>query len=195
MRRVNNFKKRDILHSIKGGELVNKKNHHNLSPLIIAVRDNYVNKVKILLKNNANLNYQDNNGWSALMWASRYDGNENIFKILLKFNPNLNVQDDNGWSPLMLSSSDGLTNIAELIVKTNANVNLEDEYGRTAFILASEYRYFNIAKLLKKTLSCCYEYDDCYKYYVVINLSYILHNIGYHPLESYKYHITKKIKK
>ena len=81
MERVNILKKREILRLLKRGEHINKKNHHNLSQLFIAVRDN---KVKILLKNNANLNYQDHNGWSALTWALRHDGNENIFKILIK---------------------------------------------------------------------------------------------------------------
>lgn len=60
---------------------------------------NNINAVKVLLKNNANVNAQNNYGKTALMLAC-YNGNLEITKMLLEAGADKNIKDDNKYDAL-----------------------------------------------------------------------------------------------
>ena len=62
-------------------------------------RDNY-ERVTQLIKKNVNINFQDKDGNTALMFAS-YNKNLNIVKLLLNNGANPNLQDKNGNTVLI----------------------------------------------------------------------------------------------
>lgn len=153
MKGVDIFKKRDILDSIKRGELINKKDKRGLTPLIMAIKDNCFDKVKILIKNNANVNFKDKNGWTSLIFSTIFDGNGNIVKILIKNNVNLNSQDRDGWTILMLTTFHGRDrkNIIKLLLNFNANVNT-NFYAYKSWV-NSLYKGSRIFSLLKDKIN------------------------------------------
>ncbi|OEJ14027.1 hypothetical protein BFL38_04630 [Brachyspira hampsonii] len=72
---------------------VNYKTYDFKTVLIEAAEYNNINAVKVLLKNNADVNVQ-NNGKTALMWACR-SGNLEMTKMLLEAGADKNIKDGN----------------------------------------------------------------------------------------------------
>ena len=76
--------------------------------------------VELLLKENADPNFQDKEGRTALM-LSIEKGYYRVAKLLLKENTNHNLQDLDGWTALMFASKKGNSQVVELLIKENAN--------------------------------------------------------------------------
>lgn len=60
-------------------------------PLQLAVEHNNLEAVLLLLNNNADINIQDYDNWTALHLACRF-GNYQMIKILLDYNANINIK-------------------------------------------------------------------------------------------------------
>jgi hypothetical protein len=107
--------------------------------------------IKILLGHpDIDVNSQDDEGWSALMLASRYSNTsstQETVKILLEHSflcIDINLQNHNGCSALILASKYSNTDSTEGTVKIllehpNIDVNLHTTYGWSALIFASRY--------------------------------------------------------
>jgi ankyrin repeat-rich membrane spanning protein len=52
--------------------------------------------VKQLLEKGADVNVEDNNDWTALMWAA-YKGHTGIVKALIDRGADVNAKDNNDW--------------------------------------------------------------------------------------------------
>ncbi len=131
------------------------------NPLIKAVNLNDISAIKSLQKS-SDVNYQDADGWTPLMHATR-QANVEIMKLLLdpgklskvfkkaqKANPN--IQNYNNQSPLMMAVSDNnrSNNHIELLLKYKANVNLQNVKGQTALMFAaSKGKADRVALLIK----------------------------------------------
>ena len=104
--------------------------------------------IKKLLVAGANVNYQDDYGWTALMVASE-NGHIDIVRLLLEKGANVNYQSaiDN-FTALMLASKKNHIDIVRLLLAYGANVNHQDEVGWTALIWASGNNHIDIVKLL-----------------------------------------------
>ncbi|XP_041346697.1 ankyrin repeat, SAM and basic leucine zipper domain-containing protein 1-like [Gigantopelta aegis] len=68
--------------------------------------------VKLLLKENVDVNVQDEEGVTALMIASE-NGHTQVVDLLLKANVDVNVQDEEGVTALMIASENGHTQVVE----------------------------------------------------------------------------------
>lgn len=102
------------------------------------------------------VNIQNEDGFTALMYAS-WNAHVDIVKLLLQVpGINVNAQNKFGYTALMYASSDGNRNISaahENIVKLllatpNINVNIQNKYNNTALILAARDGHANIVQLL-----------------------------------------------
>ena len=92
------------------------------------------------------INKQKENGWTALMIASRYSNKISSIetvKILLKHKPDLNIQNKKGWTVLMEASMyskiDSSDETVELLLKHGANINMQNNMGYTALTLSVEF--------------------------------------------------------
>src|SRR5262249_10875456 len=72
----------------------------DLTPLMLAARDQESGEVKQLLKQNPDLNFKDNEGWTALAYAA-LNGNSSIAKALIQKGADVNLPDTHGTTPLM----------------------------------------------------------------------------------------------
>jgi ankyrin repeat protein len=104
-----------------------------------------------LLNTNIDINLQNNIGWTALMYASKYNKID-IVKLLLKREDiDINIQNKYGWTALMIASRFGKIDIVNLLLqKDDININIQDNIGRTALILASYHGSIDIIKLLNE---------------------------------------------
>ena len=101
--------------------------------------------VRVSIRNSV---IQDNEGRTALMWASSR-GHKEIVKLLLKYNANVDIQDSDEWTALMWASLGGHKEIVKLLLEDhNANVDIQDSDGWTALMIASSYGHKEIVKVL-----------------------------------------------
>ena len=131
--------------------------------LLLAVRRNRVEIVELLLSipesiytsmsktlTGSNVNLQDVDGWTALMFASYY-GYIKIVKLLISIPDfGVNLQSKNGWTALMIASSLGNTEIVELLLsRSEINIDLQNAWEQTALEIASRRGYNKIVSLLE----------------------------------------------
>ena len=103
--------------------------------LLKAVKDGNIALVKKLLDEGADPNLQTIHGYTALMWASMYEGAD-IAKLLLNSGADPNIQNSDGYTALILVSLKGHTDIRKLLLNHGANPNIQNKYGETALYWA-----------------------------------------------------------
>jgi ankyrin repeat protein len=107
----------------------------NGSKLIEAIMYQEFDKAKDLIKNGADINYQDeSSGSNALMLACQYNFID-MAKFLIENNADLNLSDKNGKTALMISAgvSEDLFN---LLLSNGADLEMKANDGTTVFTQA-----------------------------------------------------------
>lgn len=120
---------------------LNKQNIGGASPLHIAVRNNNLAIIKILLNSNLNVDLIDNEGYSPLMRAVSYS-NPEIVHLLLQKNPKISQYNKNLQTVIVLSAISScnscLNQILDYVIP-DQNISLIDlkKQIKEAFIIAS----------------------------------------------------------
>jgi len=109
---------------------------NNNDLLFISCQYGYLEIVKLLLENSANINKKNNNGMNSLIYAFMY-GNLEIVKLLIKNGADIN--DNNNKTSLIFACNFGHLEIVKLLIKNGAN---------TTLMLASSNGNLEIIKLL-----------------------------------------------
>jgi len=148
-----------ILFKIIGGCIPDNTNHSSIStkPSSILKEDWKTmssERLNTLLKNGANINARDENGWTPLMSAC-FQSNSKIIEMLLKNGADVNARKKDGstvlvYAVLSACNSEIIDNseIIEILLKNGANVNARNEDGRTPLMYADNNRNPEIKKLL-----------------------------------------------
>ena len=120
--------------------------------LALAVKANFVVIVKLLVDADVDLDYQDDQGETALHVAARF-GHTECASILLqgsgtqKANPEIGEKPF-GWTPLFIACVDGRIGIVELLIAEKVDLEKPDLSGWTAKEHAALRGHLNIAKAL-----------------------------------------------
>lgn len=106
-----------------------------------------------LLQQGANVDLQNESGWTPLMYAAHY-GHYNVVKMLIDYGANVNITEKiQGRTPLMLAASCGHTRCIEVLITLGAaDIDMTDTQGHNAAYYAihsGHGRNKIIAKLLK----------------------------------------------
>ena len=131
---------------INAGADLNMEDNDRLTPLMNSFIDdgfyNHVETTELLLDNNANVNYQNQNGETALHIASQLDRTE-IIRILVDRGANVNIPDRNGNTPLVAYTNfrnyTMSAESAEILINNGADVNYQNRNGIT-FLMWAAYR-------------------------------------------------------
>ena len=102
-------------------------------------------QVSSLPKNIRNINYQDENGFSALHYSCD-EGNLKIVETLLKANCELNIRNNENKTPLHLSSIRGFFDISKKLIEAGALLNIFDSENNSPLHYASMYNHIEILK-------------------------------------------------
>ena len=95
--------------------------------------------MKEIIKNGADLNAQDINGWTPLHFAAQ-EGDFDVAKALVKKGANINIRDTNGNTPLWvatMNANDG-SNIIDLLLSNGANPNETNDHGVSPIEISPE---------------------------------------------------------
>ncbi|MEW6112525.1 MAG: ankyrin repeat domain-containing protein [Thermodesulfobacteriota bacterium] len=95
-----------------------------------------VAEIKRLIARGAKVNWADDEGWTALFWASVAVQPEAV-KTLLDRGADVNARDRAGWSSLFWAAMNGHSTIVEMLADRGADVSVADHKGRTALMEAA----------------------------------------------------------
>lgn len=109
-----------------GTECLDIKNKNGLTPLMIAIEDNSLENVKLLLTKKNNIDIRDDLGQTPIMKACIV-GSFNILKEILKERPKLDIENHEEKTALILAMERGHLDLAELLTSAGAR----DHLGRT----------------------------------------------------------------
>lgn len=80
------------------------------------------NLVELLIKNEADVNHEDEDKWTPNFFASQ-NGHKEIVEILIKNGADVNHEDENKWTPIFFASLNGHKEIVELLIKNGARLH------------------------------------------------------------------------
>ena len=126
---------------------VNARGGYFMSPLRAALARGYTKVAAVLLQHGAEVDVQDNLGWTPLHWASQV-GRRDIVEFLLEHHADINVQTVQGNTPLHLASGEGELDIARLLLQRRAVVHYRDNKGWTSLHTASNNGHLDVVQLL-----------------------------------------------
>lgn len=156
--RMDKFNKALKEQLVTNPETLAQKNVHGLTALMEVCNINYSSLVaqskqdaitlpfiKPMIDAGSDVNANDNDGWTALMWAS-WSGLPSVLDELVKNGAAIDVVDTNGYTPCMLAAMRGNVAIVRYLVEEHAvDLNAKNRDGKTAMDLATETYEKNIA--------------------------------------------------
>jgi ankyrin repeat protein len=101
-----------------------------------AVKNRDTQRIRILLKEHADVNMPQGDGTTAVHWAAHWNDLDTT-RLLIDAGANVNVATDHGVTPLMLACTNGNVGIVQALLKAGANVNAAGETGESALMTCS----------------------------------------------------------
>lgn len=133
---------------------IDKKDNYRETALTWSSGNNFIEMVKLLLENGADVNARGRYKETALTIAS-YNNNIELVKLLLDNGADVNAGNKYGYTALMWASTKWNKDIVKLLLDNGADVNARDNFGGTSLSRASHgddtIRKRDIIKLLLKS--------------------------------------------
>ena len=132
-------------------QIVNEKFKANQTPLMEAIIFKQEEIAKLLVENGADVNAQDDKGWSALHFAAQ-SYLPNTIKLLITKKADIDPQDAWGNTPLLraiYNSNNGET--IRLLLEAGADRNKKNNYGHSPLEIAQKVDDHKIIKYFEIT--------------------------------------------
>jgi ankyrin repeat protein len=102
----------------------------------------------LLVERGVDVDAQDNNGQTALMYAVT-EPNSRVVEVLLQSQADVNAQDNSGYTALMLAVKKGEINIIKFLLDcNNIDIKIKDKAGITALSIAVSKNYYDVTQWL-----------------------------------------------
>ncbi len=136
-----------------------KKDLNGRTPLMKAAKEGNVSLMEDLLYSGANINAQDNDGWTALMFAARFSKNEKATALLIKKGADVKKRNNYGLTALILAS--GFAENSSIVNFLLTNRSVAENEVRSAFIYAitNDAPISTVDLFVKKGLKINIAYD------------------------------------
>lgn len=133
-----------------GADVNSKEADVGMTALMLAVMEEDIEIITLLLENGVDVNVQNKNGETALILASMF-GYIEIVKLLLENGAVVDTKETLGMTALMAASGEGHIEIVKLLLANGADQNATDNYNNTALMLANIKRHVEVVELLNQT--------------------------------------------
>ena len=117
--------------------------------MIKAVKQNNLERVRLLLEQGADKDQSDNHGYSPLWWAS-YEGHVEVTKCLVEQGAALEKADEDDNTPLTAATANGYLDLALYLLEQGADRDKANNDGRTPLHWAAFNGHLEIAMLLMR---------------------------------------------
>lgn len=129
----------------KNPEIVNARDDESeKTPLHFAAEYGMAEVAEVLIRNKADVNAEDLDGWTPLYYTT----NKEIAEMLIKNRANVNTEGLWKHTPLHEAAENGMTEVAEVLIRNRANVNARNINGKTPLHGAVKWGNIDIVKLL-----------------------------------------------
>uniref|UniRef100_A0A673NG11 Caskin-2 n=1 Tax=Sinocyclocheilus rhinocerous TaxID=307959 RepID=A0A673NG11_9TELE len=132
-------KEQDLLLAVKNGDLPLA---HKLLTKIKTNRNKLLGSPKRL-----NVNYQDQDGFSALHHAA-LTGTTDLLSLLLEAQATVDIKDSNGMRPLHYAAWQGKADSVLMLLRAGASVNGASQDGQIPLHLAAHYGHYEVSEML-----------------------------------------------
>uniref|UniRef100_A0A8C1CW03 CASK interacting protein 2 n=1 Tax=Cyprinus carpio carpio TaxID=630221 RepID=A0A8C1CW03_CYPCA len=132
-------KEQDLLLAVKNGDLPLA---HKLLAKIKTNRNKLLGSTKRL-----NVNYQDQDGFSALHHAA-LTGTTDLLSLLLEAQATVDIKDSNGMRPLHYAAWQGKADSVLTLLRAGASVNGASQDGQIPLHLAAQYGHYEVSEML-----------------------------------------------
>ncbi|XP_039517297.1 caskin-2 isoform X2 [Pimephales promelas] len=132
-------KEQDLLLAVKNGDLPLA---HKLLAKIKTNRNKLLGSTKRL-----NVNYQDQDGFSALHHAA-LTGTTDLLSLLLEAQATVDIKDSNGMRPLHYAAWQGKAETVLMLLRAGASVNGASHDGQIPLHLAAQYGHHEVSEML-----------------------------------------------
>ncbi|XP_059162586.1 ankyrin repeat domain-containing protein 17-like [Physella acuta] len=134
---------------LQNGANVNVEDKAGNTPLMVASKKLDKKEVmRALLQAGADINKRNNNGDSALHFATNGESIESA-KVLLEFKADINLKNYIGQTPLFSSLPRSYMQMIEFMLENNANVNDADTKGNTPLLFVCSSKFNNRVKVVR----------------------------------------------
>ncbi len=118
--------------------------------LIVAAQENEISHFYPILytSRNPNLNTQDRDGNTALIWAAKNNNFEMLHALITKPGININAQNNDGDSALIITANNGNLDIVKTLIENGATVNIRNNNGFTALTVTASSGHLDIVQTL-----------------------------------------------
>lgn len=126
-----------------------KKDNQGKTALMIAAKSGNDWQIKLLIDSNADVNIQDNDGWTALMYAVRYQESTSIVKSLIAADADVRINNNYDSNALIYAACyNNNPEILKLILD-NYTISEKDVLKAFAMLLSSKQssEYIELAKM------------------------------------------------
>ncbi|XP_050511989.1 putative ankyrin repeat protein RF_0381 [Diabrotica virgifera virgifera] len=130
---------------LKNEKLINQRDLD--TSLHIAAEQDHSGVVELLLKHEANIEYENNDGETPLLSAVKYE-NEDIVEILIEEGAYVNARDNFDRTSLHIACEEGFLRIVKLLLHAGAAINWRNASGCTPLFCAADLSRVNVVKLL-----------------------------------------------
>ncbi|KAL7661604.1 hypothetical protein ACMYSQ_000992 [Aspergillus niger] len=118
-------------------------------PLILAVEESWSHVIRqLVLMKGADVNRQDSDGRTALIYSSQHTTSIPCVLSLLECGAELNSQDNRGSTALIYAALWGQEEKVNLLLESGADWNVRDNEGQTALFYARHSKHDNIIQSL-----------------------------------------------
>ncbi len=138
----------------KGGNNINATDAVKDSALHLAVINNHLDVVKLLVANGADINLKDNDGYSQLAFATMGKSNYEIVKFLVREGADINSVDNRNFTPLIHAVTNGNMEIIKFLVNHDVDLNIISKVeDMNALDLAYSDELYKNPELYKKIIA------------------------------------------
>jgi len=129
-----------LMRALRGKANVNHL-YYDQTALMEACNNNWLLGVRILLKERANVNYQNKERMTALMIAAKIKNNFDIASLLIREGALKDARDEKNKTALMYAMELKNDDLVALLIDSGASLSMTDNYNQDALIIAANRNY------------------------------------------------------